>query len=257
MSSGVTRREAVRRIGTAGAAIALGPSTSLGAGGRVIRGRQNDIVIGGRPVEIVVTSISDLTARITVLPIEGGKSLSIPDDGGVAQPNAGTPAGSGRAPDTFKPIRAGSLSVRWAQGAIHVESTSGRPVQRLGFDAQAPDMTFLLPRGPLLGLGQGGPQFDRKGQTFATRSGQGGYQLATHGARVPIQWLVGTDGWAMFIHQPYGAFDLTGEQGRFTPAAPGAPFDVFVVAASEPAAIMREYARITGLAAMPPLWTFG
>ena len=46
------------------------------------------------------------------------------------------------------------------------------------------------------------------------RNGQGGYQLRTHGGRVPIQWLVGTDGWGMFIHQPLGAFDFTGTEGR-------------------------------------------
>ena len=49
------------------------------------------------------------------------------------------------------------------------------------------------------------------------RNGQGGYRLATHGTRAPVQWLIGTDGWAMFIHQPYGAFDFTGATGKFTP----------------------------------------
>jgi alpha-glucosidase/alpha-D-xyloside xylohydrolase len=90
------------------------------------------------------------------------------------------------------------------------------------------------------------------------RNGQGGYQLATHGTRAPVQWLIGTDGWAMFIHQPYGAFDLTGDMGRFTPPATSAlPLDVFVVSSNDPPAIMREYAAITGFAEMPPLWAFG
>ena len=91
------------------------------------------------------------------------------------------------------------------------------------------------------------------------RSGQGGYQLRTHGGRVPMQWLIGTDGWALFIHQPLGAFDLTGKQGVLQPATPdGAlPLDVFVVASKDPAVIMAEYARITGLPEMPPLWSFG
>lgn len=76
---------------------------------------------------------------------------------------------------------------------------------------------FRLPDGPLLGLGEGGPQFDRKGSVDPMRSGQGGYRLATHGTRAPAQWLVGTDGWALFIHQPYGSFDFTGDAGRFSP----------------------------------------
>ena len=249
MSESVSRREAVKRLTSAGAAFALGGGT--------IRGQQSDILIAGKPVEIVVSSISDVTIRIAVQPLDGGKPQTILDDGGVAQPTAGKRAGSARSADTFKPIRAGSLQVRWAQPALHVDTAAGAPVQRLTFDAQAPDMTFLLPRGPLLGLGQGGPQFDRKGQTYSPRSGQGGYQLQTHGARVPIQWLVGTDGWAMFVHQPYGGFDLTGEHGKFTPQTPGTPLDVFVVASKDPAVIMREYARITGLPELPAKWTLG
>ena len=46
------------------------------------------------------------------------------------------------------------------------------------------------------------------------RNGQGGYQLRTHGGRVPIQWLIGTAGWALFIHQPFGTFDLKARPGR-------------------------------------------
>jgi alpha-glucosidase/alpha-D-xyloside xylohydrolase len=88
--------------------------------------------------------------------------------------------------------------------------------------------------------------------------GQGGYRLATHGTRAPIQWLVGTDGWAMFIHQPFGAFDFTGAEGKFTPSADSSSlYDVFVVSSREPGVIMREYARITGLPEMPPRWAFG
>jgi len=119
-------------------------------------------------------------------------------------------------------------------------------------------MSFMLGQGPLLGLGEGGPQFDRKGSVDRMIIGQGGYRLATHGTRAPIQWLVGTNGWAMFIHQPFGSFDFTGADGKFTPL-PDSPalYDVFVVSSREPAAIMREYARITGLPEMPARWAFG
>jgi hypothetical protein len=41
------------------------------------------------------------------------------------------------------------------------------------------------------------------------------------------------------VHQPLGAFDLTGTVGRFS-ARDLLPLDVFVVAASDPATIMRE-----------------
>jgi alpha-glucosidase/alpha-D-xyloside xylohydrolase len=120
-------------------------------------------------------------------------------------------------------------------------------------------MTFRLGDGPLLGLGEGGPQFDRRGSTDRMRSGQGGYQLRTHGGRVPVAWLVGTSGWAMFINQPSGTFDFTGTEGRFDAgsAAAALPLDLFIVSAREPAEIMAEYAKLTGYPEMPPLWSFG
>jgi alpha-glucosidase (family GH31 glycosyl hydrolase) len=90
------------------------------------------------------------------------------------------------------------------------------------------------------------------------KSGQGGYKLRTHGGRVPIPWIVGTAGWAMYIHQPFGTFDFTGPVCRFQPAPDQTlPLDLFFVASPDPATIMAEYARITGHAEKPPLWSFG
>ena len=156
-------------------------------------------------------------------------------------------------------VRAGNLTVRYTADppAIHIDTIKGQPVQRLALSADEPGLSFLLPKGPLLGLGEGGPQFDRKGSVDRMRNGQGGYQLRTHGGRVPIQWLVGTDGWGMFIHHPLGAFDFSGAEGRLTPAADALPLDVFIVASADPEVIVGEYARITGHAELPPLWSFG
>src|SRR5262249_50745540 len=157
---------------------------------------------------------------------------------------------------------------------IRVEAKDGRLVQQLRPDTQTGELNFMLDDKPVLGFGEGGPQFDRRGETYTNRNGQGGYQLRTHGGRVPIQWLIGTSGWALFIHHPLGAFDLTGKEGRLTPrgvdipassvsgalesSSTGAlPLDVFVVGAREPARIMAEYALLTGKPELPPLWSFG
>ena len=75
-------------------------------------------------------------------------------------------------------------------------------MQRLRVGAKTGSLAFDLGDG--LGLGEGGPQFDRRGSADRMRSSQGGYRLRTHGGRVPIPWLIGTSGWAMFIHRPYG-----------------------------------------------------
>jgi alpha-glucosidase len=247
----VSRRDALRQIGTAGAGVVL-------AGG-IIRGQSTNILVAGRPVEILVSALSRATVRLTVLPIDSGRVETVPPDGALVPEAEGRTLARRRAPDRFDPVRAGDLTVRFTSGppTLHVETAAGEPVQRLTLDAQAASMSFLLGKGPLLGLGQGGPQFDRKGTTDRMRSGQGGYQLATHGGRVPIQWLVGTDGWGMFLHHPLGTFDFTGTVGEFAPSSDLLPLDVLVVFSRDPAQIMREYARMTGFAELPPLWALG
>src|SRR6186713_2514929 len=248
--TGVTRRDAIKQLSAAGAGVALG--------GGIIRGQGTDIVIGGSPVEIVVSAVSPSTVRILVLPIAAGAVAPLPVDGALAQNEWGRALTRARAAAPLKQVTAGNLRVRFTEAppTLHVETLKGDAVQTLTLDATSPAMKFRLPKGPLLGLGEGGQQFDRKGTIDRGRSGQGGYQLRTHGGRVPIQWLIGTDGWGLFIHQPIGTFDLRDGKGKVTSNAP-LPLDCFVVVSKTPSVLMREYARITGLPEMPPLWSFG
>ena len=242
----VSRREALKRVGGAAAGLAFGRT--------LICGQSGPILIGGKKVEIVVTSVSDSTIRITALPVRAGE---IPADDSLVPAANGRPVAR-RATADGGLIRAGQFAIRITSTppVIEVDTAAGKPVQRLTLDSTSADISFLLGGGPLLGLGEGGPQFDRKGIVDRGRNGQGGYQLRTHGGRVPIQWLVSTDGWGMYIHQPLGAFDLTGSVGRLTPAA-DAPLDVFITSSSDPKIILAEYARITGHAELPGRWTFG
>jgi alpha-glucosidase (family GH31 glycosyl hydrolase) len=261
MADKVSRRDALKQMGAAGAGLMIS-----GRMGGVLRGQSTDIVIAGQPVEIAVTSLSATTVRITVRQIQNGAPTAIPVTGALVQEEFGAAAAKARAASALSSVRAGNLVVSLMRDRpeLHITSApatgTARAVlhQKLTFDPANPGMTFLLPQGPLLGLGEGGPQFDRKGSVDTMRNGQGGFQLATHGTRAPIQWLVGTDGWAMFIHQPYGQFDFTGVEGKFNPpAATALPLDVFVVVSKDPKVIMREYARISGLPEMPAMWTFG
>jgi alpha-glucosidase/alpha-D-xyloside xylohydrolase len=246
--SDLSRRDAVKRLAAAGAGAVLAPC--------ILRG-QSPIVVAGRPVEIAVASVSPSTVRITVAPVSTSAGEAVADDGALVAAAKGTAVGRYR--EAFAPVRAGNLVVRLARTppTLTVETQGGELIQRLTFRADAPTLSFALGGGPVLGLGEGGPQFDRKGSAYSARSGQGGYQLRTHGGRVPIQWLIGTDGWGMYIHQPLGAFDLTGADGTLTPTADALPLDVFITASKDPKAIVGEYARITGFAELPPRWAFG
>jgi alpha-glucosidase (family GH31 glycosyl hydrolase) len=249
MSTPVARRVALKQLATAGAGVVLAPA--------ILRGQASPIAAAGRPIEIAIAAVSSDTVRMTVMPIDGGSGQALPDDGALVAAAEGRAIGRHRT--EFATVRAGNLTVRFTASppTLHVETVKGETIQRLVLDAAAPTIAFVLGKGPLLGFGEGGPQFDRKGSTYTNRNGQGGYHLPTHGGRVPIQWLVSTDGWGIYIHHPLGAFDLTGQQGTLTPADAALPLDVFVVASRDPKTIMREYARITGFAQLPPLWAFG
>lgn len=273
----ISRRDLLKRVGSVGAGAIVGRAGARAcstddlaerAGPSAVGQRASPaIVVAGRPVEVVITPASAATVRIVVLPLDGSGPQAIRADGALVERRWPAPAARLRTLTGADTIRAGDLAVRVSpdrgpQGSalqIVVTAKDGRGVQRLRLDQETGTLNFLLGDGPLLGLGEGGPQFDRRGSTDRMRSGQGGYQLRTHGGRVPVPWLVGTSGWAMFIHHPFGTFDFTGSMGRFDPgsASSALPLDLFVVGAREPAAIMAEYARLTGYPAMPPLWSFG
>src|SRR5262249_1532138 len=237
-----SRREALKRAG------------AIIVGARVLRLEAPAVSIAGEAVEITVASLSPVTARITIRPIRDGRTTDVPVTGELVSQTAGHLEARQRSAAS---VAAGDLVVELHDGppTIVVKTKRREAVQRLPLDAAAPGMSFLLGNGPLLGLGEGGPQFDRKGSTDRMIRGQGGYRLSTHGTRAPIQWLVGTDGWGMFIHQPYGTFDFSGADGRFMPAPNAAlPLDVFVVSSRDPKTIMRGYARLTGFPELPALW---
>ncbi len=221
--------------------------------------------IAGQRVEIQITPVSQYTARLTILPLtnslEGVQAMPVGGDGSLVQTSWGAPILKLRTSSAVRTVKTGNLIVKLSSDPVtfSIETVRGAVVQRLTVDKDTGAVSFITGDSPLLGLGEGGPQFDRRGSIDQMRSGQGGYQLRTHGGRVPIPWLIGTAGWAMFIHQPFGTFDFSGTESKFQPAGPEAalPLDIFFVAANEPVTIMAEYARLTGYAEMPPLWSFG
>ncbi len=258
MSPRVSRRRAIRDLGLASAGLTF-------SGGILRAQTPAGLIAAGQPCEVAVFAVSPETVRITLRPLRDGIAAPIATTGHLAEPDPGRRIAQSRGGAAVNRVRAGNLIVRLneGRGTIAIDSADGVPIQTLTVDAGSPGMTFTLPKGPLLGLGEGGIPYDKKGTTDQMRNGQvnadlDGYRLAINGTRAPVQWLVGTDGWGLFIHQPYGAFDFTGTRGVFTPR-PGTelPLDVFVVASKDPLVIMREYARITGLPEMPARWTFG
>lgn len=252
MSPRWNRRDVLKGLAAASTAIIVRPK--LGA---IEEGEG----AGGRPVEIQIAPVSSHTFRLTLFPIGTSGSLgSIPSNGSLAQESWGAPVTKVRR-ESEQTIAAGNarLKISFHPVKVGIMNEAGTIIQQLGWDDSIGVLSFLSGNSPLLGLGEGGPQFDRRGSVDPMRNGQGGYKLATHGARVGIPWIIGTSGWAMFIHNPFGTFDFSGPEAKFQPASADTalPLDLFFVSSPDPAVILSEYTRITGHAEMPPLWSFG
>jgi alpha-glucosidase/alpha-D-xyloside xylohydrolase len=214
-----------------------------------------------RDCEVQIAAVSAHTVRLTVLPVHNGESGEIPSDGALVRESWGAPIARLRGQELGQAIQSGNLRVRASLDPLSftISTADGVEIQTLSVDRATGVVSFATGKSPLLGLGEGGPQFDRRGSVDTMISGQGGYHLETHGGRVPIPWIIGTSGWAIFFHQPFGTFDFTGPQSKFAPANPDIPFplDIFFSASSDPQTIMAEYAGLTGHAELPPLWSLG
>jgi alpha-glucosidase (family GH31 glycosyl hydrolase) len=261
MESSLTRRDALKGMISAGAIAFVKPATALQ--------QDSPITVSSGQVEIALTTISPKTVRISVQPVDGVTVSPLPVDGALEAEKPGQAVARIRSLSGSRTIQCGDLhvilsdkplTVRVERASANSKQGSSRElVQELTLDAATAELRFETGEGSLLGMGQGGPQFDRRGSTDQMISGQGGYHLETHGARVPIQLLLSTAGWGMYIHLPLGGFDLSGKQGRLLTGEGGTalPVDVFVIGAREPVEILREYAKVTGFAEMPPLWSLG
>jgi alpha-glucosidase (family GH31 glycosyl hydrolase) len=253
MNSRRNRRQVLKEMGAACAALLL-PGK--------IRTDEQGLRVAGQEVEIQIAGVTAHTVRLTILPIKNGQTSSVPTNGSLVRASWGEPLVKMRGqPQGQQSVKSGDLSVKVSLDPLTftIDSEGKEQVQRLTVDKQSGAVSFVTGNAPLLGLGEGGPQFDRRGSTDRMRSGQGGYQLATHGGRVPVPWVIGTAGWAIFFHQPFGTFDFTASESKFLPAGTetALPLDIFVVAARDPATIMAEYAALTGHPELPPLWSFG
>jgi alpha-glucosidase/alpha-D-xyloside xylohydrolase len=247
------RRQFLRQVSAATGALMLSAKRLLARGSAALEKDEE--------LEIQIGAVSPCTVRLSLLPSKSGSVGTISMNGSLVQEFWGTPVATLRGDWRGQVVNAANLRVYVEPSPLTfiIENAKGERIQRLAVDKNTGVIQFETGSSPLLGLGEGGPQFDRRGSVDRMISGQGGYKLKTHGGRVPIPWIIGTSGWAIFFHQPFGTFDFNGAHSRFVPDANGSslPLDLFFVASSDPATIMSEYARLTGHAEMPPLWSFG
>ena len=222
--------------------------------------RSQGFSIAAAAVEVWLTAVSEATLRISILATGSG-----------LKPPASFP-GFGLEDRSWPPVLARlgdasrSATINWGTRKIVVQADpltltvldeQQREIQRLAFDTATGKVTFDLQDLPVFGLGEGGHQFDRRGVVDPMRNGQFKPDQFLNGGRCPIPWLLSPAGWALFFHHPMGTFDLTGKQGMFRVSEPPQPQDIFLVADRSPSVLLREYAGLTGLPHLPPIWALG
>ena len=219
------------------------------------------LVVEGVPVEIKISVVSERTIRLQLAPLDanGNPQASTPSLALVDFPTKEKFRARELAGE--KKIRVGNFRVTLSPQplVVTVRRADDSFVQELSFNASAgTNQISFRTTAPVLGLGEGGDQFDRRGKNFPLINGQR-YKLAELGARCYSPFLIGTEGWALFVDSPRGSFDLRGEHGTFTrqPGAAAGVADVFVTDALAPADAMREFTRLTGAPVMPPKWALG
>lgn len=158
-------------------------------------------------------------------------------------------------PSTEK-LREFTVAVSQQPLTVSVRRRDGKLVQELKFEDSTNAAFSFRTEAPVLGLGEGAQQFDRRGALYPMEPSWGGWNRPVLGSVVPSPFLIGTEGWAMFVHQPDGRFDLRDGKGRFIPRT-NAALDVFVINVEQPADAVTEYHRLTGRPVMPPKWALG
>jgi alpha-glucosidase/alpha-D-xyloside xylohydrolase len=213
-------------------------------------------------VELTITAATDHTIRVTATAIHpDGSTLPVPDEPILVHRTWPKPILRTRSLTSARHFKLPAMRLAISPDPLRVtiSGAHGHTIEELRLSELSGEVFFGLGGKPVFGLGEGGQQFDRRGGLYPLKSGQVVPQLDVIGARVPIPWLIGTAGWGLFFHLPFGTFDLRGESGRFQPRDPRAPLplDVFIVTSSDPAQIVADYASLTGYPHIPPIWALG
>jgi alpha-glucosidase len=214
----------------------------------------------GEKAELSISAVSDHTVQIVLAPLdEQGKPRPAPPSTVLVEQK---PQLKLRCRELAgeRAVAAGKLRVTVRPGplTVSVRGPGGKVAQELTLAGEDGALRFRT-AAPVLGMGEGARQFDRRGAAYSMRDGWAGWDRPTLGSWVAVPFLIGTDGWALFVHHPAGQFDLREGRGVFTPAAAakGQPLELYVTAWEEPADVLKEYQRLTGATPLPPLWALG
>jgi len=187
MSKKIFRRDVLKSAGAACVAALLPRTAAANAGARaaIQAGAREGTAAGtasqtlriaGQDAEIQIASVSPHTVRITVFPLQDGKTIAIPDNGSLVRSSWGPAIAKLRGEIHDQSVKSGNLIVKISAAPLSfaIGSADQESAQQLTLDPDSGAVSFAAGDSPLLGLGEGGPQFDRRGDIDRMRSGQGG-----------------------------------------------------------------------------------
>lgn len=248
MTKQISRRSAIGGIGAGLAQFLLSRRVAVADARNPLTGEPGQL-------DLEMMEISPRVLRIAIAPVNAwrtGKEL------GVVQTPSAVPLLKKRDPEaTRRAWRGYDLAIAENPLRVTVSSARGNLHQEICFDTDSTAIRFRIGNAPIFGLGEGLPGYDLRGARYGMRNGEGTPHLARDGTRLPIPWLMSAGGWGLFIGQPSGFFDLTGDVGIFEPVEATSSRNVYLILGDTPAEILRGYAELTGFPHLPPLWSLG
>src|SRR5580704_12932204 len=169
MSKRYDRRQVLKVVGTTCAAFILPGTGFAGADG---------FGPAEQELEIRIASVSARTLRLSIFSATGGGG-TVRSDGSLVQENWDGPVTTVSGEFAERSVRTGDLNVKITPSPLTftIAGTDSATIQQLKVDRASGVVSFATGNSPLLGLGEGGPQFDRRGSVDTMKRGQGGYKL--------------------------------------------------------------------------------
>ena len=130
---------------------------------------------GGVPVELTISEVSKQTLRFELAPLDEHGKAKPSAPSGVLVPISAKPALRIRELSGERQMRIGGLrvTVQAEPLVVTVRRADDSLVQELVFsESAATNLISFRTAGPVLGLGEGGDQFDRRGNNFPLINGQ-------------------------------------------------------------------------------------
>src|SRR5215469_559510 len=121
--------------------------------------------IAGQQIELRIASVGLYTTRIGLIPLQNGHPVEVSSDGSLvsdAWPSSTTIL---RDSSRTEPVVAGNYRIQISNNplTLSIAAFDGHPIQSLKVDADRGTVSFAIGSELLLGLGEGGRQFDRRG----------------------------------------------------------------------------------------------